>query len=222
MKIGFVGKMQAGKTTAAQHMADKYGFKRFRFAQGVRDIGQIIQDNPNIDYATQQILNYAKLDRDHYPDVKKVVSYTVQATQGKSERVFLQTLGTEGFRKMMNQDFWIHVLYHNDEFYSRVENDNNVAIDDVRFLNEAKFCKSIGMTLVKINISPEKQIERFTKSGKMQTNQKDMNHASESEIDLIKADHTINGGKPLKEFLADIDSIYHNYINEQQSNKIKS
>lgn len=37
-RIAFVGKMGNGKTTAAQYLVDNYGFKRYSFAQKLKDI----------------------------------------------------------------------------------------------------------------------------------------------------------------------------------------
>ncbi len=38
MIIGFAGKMRAGKTTAANYLVDKYGFKKFAFADILKEM----------------------------------------------------------------------------------------------------------------------------------------------------------------------------------------
>lgn len=49
MKIAFSGKMGSGKTTYADYLVDKYGFKKVSFATKVRDITKAIYNIPDED-----------------------------------------------------------------------------------------------------------------------------------------------------------------------------
>ena len=46
MKVALCGKMASGKTTMALKLGDRFGFKRFSLAKGVKDFGNFLFDIP--------------------------------------------------------------------------------------------------------------------------------------------------------------------------------
>jgi len=88
---------------------------------------------------------------------------------GFTIRHFLQQAGTEGMRRLFREDFWIQRMR------SEIHQYKDVVVSDVRFLNEAAFIHELGGEVWKV-VRPGLEPD---------------GHASEAEIALIEADHTI-------------------------------
>jgi len=206
MRIAFCGKMQAGKSTAAEHLSARSSFTLFKFAKAVRQVANIIKEGESPHYVTQEIIDTLHIDRKYYNGVLKVLG-KIFSMRELNERVWLQELGT-GFRNVIHKDFWVTIVGEDPMFKKRYEGDYNMVIDDLRFVNEAEFCKKRGFYIVKVKVSTDKQIERFKANGKMNTKVEDMNHSSEKEVAKIKADDTLNGNLPLDEYKRSVTEMF--------------
>jgi dephospho-CoA kinase len=72
MNIGLIGKLGAGKTFAAQHLIDKYGFQRISLATPIKDIMSEylgIRDKTHPDYRRMAQKIGTDWFRSEYPDI---------------------------------------------------------------------------------------------------------------------------------------------------------
>lgn len=125
--IGLTGLAGSGKSTAARYMAKHYGFEVWSFAANLKKACQIIFD-----------LSDSQLH-------SRVGKELVDPRWGLSPREIFQKFGTEVGREFM-QGLWIKSL----ECSLERSGGNRIVIDDLRFLDEADFVKSLGGKVVGI------------------------------------------------------------------------
>jgi hypothetical protein len=129
--IGLCGAAYSGKDTAALAISelDPELSEIFAFAGPLKD-------------ACKSLFNFTH-EQLYDQDLKEKVDDRFH----KSPRQILQWLGTDILRNQINQDFFIMNMKQ------RIENSkaNCIIISDVRFDNEAKFIKSLGGKIIKIN-----------------------------------------------------------------------
>ena len=127
--VAFTGPAGAGKSTAAQHLVDKHGFVRVRFAGPLKDMMRAIG------------LGEAEIEG----ALKERPSVLLG---GKTPRHAMQTLGTEWGRECIGPDFWTGL-------WGRIARDvmnegGRVVVDDCRFENEAEVVRSFGGVIVRL------------------------------------------------------------------------
>lgn len=88
----------------------------------------------------------------------------------------------------------------------------NIVIDDLRFPNELEKLKSEGFYIIRLNISPQIQLERLKNKypDNYQNHLKGLNHNSEIHIDKLDVDYTIESDHNLK---GTLDKILLSIIN---------
>ena len=94
------------------------------------------------------------------------------------DRKLLQSIGTK--MREIDKDIWVkYTLKHCSNFKYNI-------IDDVRYENEIKYLKNNGWFLIKLEICPDKQIERLktTYPNTWKDHYKNMNHESENLINI--------------------------------------
>lgn len=126
--VGFGHAAQVGKSTCAQYLVDKYGFKQDSLAASLKEgIGKAV-----FGFSDEQMETGKEIVDDFW---------------GLSPRQVLQKSGTDGMRTLFGEDIWIKTLSR------RIDQDNkrNYAISDVRFTNEADAIKSWGGILIRID-----------------------------------------------------------------------
>jgi hypothetical protein len=115
--VGVSGYAQSGKSTVAEFLIDEHGFKRFKFADILKDMLRAVG------------LTEAQIEGDQ----KEV---PVDALCGKTPRQAMQSLGTEWGRKVMGDDLWVNLWADRVTQYLAGSADARVVVDDVRFPNE--------------------------------------------------------------------------------------
>lgn len=123
--IGLTGRAGAGKSTAAEYLADNYGFTRTRFAAGLKDMM----------YALGFSVRDIEGDKKEQPH---------PLLNGNSPRFAMQTLGTEWGRNIIGENFWV-----NHWRYS-IEGMSNVVVEDCRFPNEADAIRALGGVIIEV------------------------------------------------------------------------
>lgn len=123
--VGVSGRKRHGKDTIADHLVEKYGFTKIRFADAVREVALDI--DPIVSAATiaGSLRTYRLSDfvTDHGWE---------QAKEHPEVRRTLQRVGTEAIRKQM-PDFWTTVALEKAYHVK-----GPVVICDVRFKNEVE------------------------------------------------------------------------------------
>lgn len=171
MIIGLIGYKQVGKSTAAKYLANTYEFSRHNFKDGL--VSEMKQNLPN---------TLDLLAKEHKTSVTELFDYKPPIM-----RALMQEYGTE-VRRHDDPKYWVK------KWINGIPENNNVVVDDVRFINEAKAVSYRGGVLVRL------KRDDITDGG---------DHASEVEQDKIVADFTIICGKGQHDILyRKLDSIY--------------
>lgn len=114
--IGILGPAGSGKTTVANYLTEKYGAKKYSFAEPLKEIAR-----HTLGFTDDQLYG------------SQSQKETIDPRYGFSPRWFLQRLGTEGVRNVMGENFWWQ--YCLARIY--VDKPALAVIEDVRFVNEA-------------------------------------------------------------------------------------
>jgi hypothetical protein len=93
-----------------------------------------------------------------------------------------QKIGTEAIRNNLHHDAWVLSLF--SKYHPDID---NWVVSDVRFKNEADYIKKMGGLLIRLNGDPTSLREN---------DQRDMNHASEVELDNYEGFDLIFENKP--------------------------
>jgi hypothetical protein len=93
-----------------------------------------------------------------------------------------QKIGTEAIRNNLHHDAWVLSLF--SKYHPEYD---NWVVSDVRFLNEANYIKKMGGLLVRLNGDP---------TSLRANDQRDMNHASEIELDNYEGFDLVFENKP--------------------------
>ena len=196
--IGVVGIKRSGKDTIADYMIKEYEYTRYSFADPIKR-GAI------------EMFGFTEAQMWGSTEDKE----TVDPRWNVSPRKMLQLMGTELFQydihKYMDEGefpvgraVWVHKfkLWYQDQI--QYNPDLKVVIADVRFLHEAKMITELGGKLVRVE-RPE-----LTKND---------THASEVELEQIKADITIVNDKTLDDLYANVDKqVFNNEPKIRQKN----
>jgi hypothetical protein len=191
--ILLVGNMGVGKTTFADYLVKKYEFRKYSFAEPLKK-------------AAKEIFLFT--EKQLYGKEKDEIDPRL----GVTPRKIFQTVGTELFRKDIAnyipelkidpEKIWIERFKW---WYSGFAiNQDDVIIDDGRFVNEALEIKKMGGAIIKI-IAPSDQFKVV------------YDHQSEKEIKNIIADYEIYNDIPenpifkqegLKKYYKKIDELF--------------
>lgn len=168
--IGLFGLAGSGKTTAANHIVTNHGYEEYHFAKPMKDI----------------LMDTFQWEGIHmYGDLKEVVD----KKWGFSPRQALQVFGTE-FGRSLNPGLW---LIFADDYMKTVSDADKVVISDVRFENEAEYCRRRGylIHIIRPNTAAVGMDE----------------HQSEKGIEFKDGDYRIFNDQGLTELYRKIDSI---------------
>jgi hypothetical protein len=183
--IGIKGKMGVGKTESASILKEHHQFLEYAMAEPIKEIAKILGFTETELYGNQT----QKLG--------------INSHWGISAREFLQKFGTEVCRDhlptkipQMNK-LWITCF----EIFCNKNLSKNIIVSDVRFVDEANAIKSCGGIIIEICRTSE-EIYDWGNINDLETgNYHDpTKHTSETEMDNIEADYTINNDQSL-EFL---------------------
>jgi hypothetical protein len=206
--IGFIGKAGSGKSTLAKLFLMKY----YGWEQVFKDIElEYVGNTLNSDFTEKKereliedIVNFHFYELFSNDDclisfaepVKKIAveQFGWNGLKDDKGRKLLQLIGTDVGRGY-NEAIWINIALKK---YNDIKKQNNlIVIDDVRFLNEAKFIKENKGILVRVN-------------GK---NNQTGQHKSETEMDSIIADIIVNNDEVGFEHLEkNIDYLYDTIV----------
>jgi hypothetical protein len=153
MLFGLVGKKGVGKDTVADYLVSKHGFQKHAFALPIKQACSLLFQ-----------LSLDEFENDH----KEMVNTRHNLTP----RQMMQLVGTDMFRNMVDDDFWIQ---HFLTFYNNHHDTVNLVVSDVRFQNEVDIIKQLGGKIVRITRSDIRPGRHTTFDG----------HVSEQGVDLL-------------------------------------
>lgn len=133
MIVGFTGKKQSGKTTAADHLVAN-GYRRMSFATTLKSMVALMLSDCGI--PVDQII--------YYQETKEAVIPAI----GVSYRSLCQTLGTEWGREHVHHDLWVNIARHRINVLHDTARSLGVVFDDVRFDNEARMIRDMGGMII--------------------------------------------------------------------------
>ena len=187
--IALTGKAESGKTTAAKYIVEKYTYKRLRFAD-----------------ALKRMLKGLGLSDEEIDGRFKFAS--CELLGGKTPRHAMQTLGTEWGRELITPDLWIRALDRQLRDYINIEKCTQFVIDDLRFVNEAKYLDSLrekGYKVLIVGIESRRGDQKDTGS-----------HVSETQMNNITPDHMLFNHYSLDILYKSIDEIADMYFNKKK------
>lgn len=153
--IGVCGPARSGKTTVSKYLERRYGARIYALAEPLKEIIQrAFLLEPQQLWGPQ--------------DLKEKIDprYNV------SPRWLMQRIGTEGFRSVIGDDFWVNYTIQQ----IRKDAPRLAVVEDVRFLSEAHGLHTL----------PHSFIWRLHKPGHVTTG-----HQSETEWQMISAHHIL-------------------------------
>ena len=124
--IGLCGYAQSGKSTIAEYLVNTYGYRRIRFADGLKNMLRVIG-----------------LTKEQIDGNEKEIPLDLLC--GRTPRYAMQMLGTEYGRNLIGQDIWVNIWAKEVR-----ESTCSVVVDDVRFPNEFNKVKELNGYTVKI------------------------------------------------------------------------
>jgi hypothetical protein len=202
--IAFCGCAGSGKSVAAAHMVERHNFEEMAFATPVKSIAAIIGFPYKHLYGTQQ---------------QKLIIHPMWQISG---RQFMQVFATQIMRNELPKHIptmshiWVNLMK-----YNLTQTRRNVAISDLRFLDEANMLKMMGAKLVRIDRTiPDTQniFTRFVRKiifidiwgDEDERRKRVKSHQSEQEFMKINVDAIIDNNGTEEEFKEKIDKIISN------------
>lgn len=200
MIIGISAKAHSGKDLVGDYLVDKYGFKKVKFADKLKEIVALCLSVPRDMLENQEyketilpsewwVFEIPNLEGGVtvYPYEKYKDEYHEKFLVKVTPRWLLQKIGTECFRNIISPMFWVNAL-----FASFVDGVDYV-ITDVRFPNEADKVKESGGTLIRLN-----------RDGCLLSS-----HKSEIALDSYDFDSVVDNNGTKEELYAKIDEILY-------------
>ena len=143
MIIGFTGRKQVGKDTAADIITATYGhlgYTKSGFADKLKEVCVLLFGCKKEELCgTNEDKN--KLTGVKWDDIKGVTYESKRSPIFLTNRELLQVVGTDMCRRVYD-NLWIHSVFK--------EGDKHLVFIDVRFQNEAKAIKDRGGLIIKI------------------------------------------------------------------------
>jgi hypothetical protein len=137
--IAFTGLAQAGKTTCATWLQEKFGFGLLSFATPLKRMLRALVSESD----------------------KEATPYVLC---GKTLRHAMQTLGTEWGRKQIGEDMWLRAARQEVERL-RLAGAVGITVDDARFDNEAELVREMGGIVIELVRPGLARMEHVSEAG---------------------------------------------------------
>lgn len=123
-----------------------------------------------------------------FADAVKEIAYKYFGMRKKDRRL-LQQIGQK--MRAIDKNVWVNILVNKLEYGQHL----NIVIDDVRFLNEAKALKDKDFIIIKL----------IGRKWDMEPEQ--MQDISETELEEIIPNYTLDTSKPIEETIKELEKI---------------
>lgn len=183
--VGITGRKRHGKDTIGDYLVS-LGYVKLSFATPLKESCRAI-----FNFSNEQL----------YGDEKE----NIDPRWGVSPRMVLQYVGTDMYRKMMQnimkdigEDFWIKCMDVQINDILKNKPNAKIVICDCRFPNEIDYVsKKKGLTI------------RVTRNFSNKENKEIDVHESEKLIDTLKVDHDVTNNSCLEDLYKKIDALMH-------------
>ncbi|MHC1591758.1 MAG: nucleoside/nucleotide kinase family protein [Candidatus Helarchaeales archaeon] len=205
MRIAFIGKAGSGKTSASMYLVAKYGFKKYAFADALKeDVVNLYQLPVRMVYV------------DKPPHVRKALQNYGMAKRKEDPEYWIKRLNRKIVEDLNRLRDYIDFFNLKGELDIKNFIEDRIVIDDMRFLNEAEWAKKNGFYIVKLIRKGE-----FSAAG---IDSETSKHVSEKEFEKIEPDFVIESGS-YPELFKKLDELIFNlsygYIDEKGENPEK-
>jgi hypothetical protein len=182
--IAITGHLRSGKDEIGNRLSQRYGYVRFAFGDGIKDVCRRL-----------------------YPD-----QFTDPAGNDVKPRGLLQGVGQA--LRQFDPDVWVrqcfdkiveHSAYSPGGYYGDTA-PRPVVITDLRQPNEYDRCRSEGFVIIKVASQSALRIHRAATGGDT-FKLADLTHETESHVDGFAADYEIVNDGTLAELYAKVDEI---------------
>ncbi len=181
--LGVTGKAGSGKDTACDYLAQAFGYQKLAFADPLRQIVAAVDPIIGFEEVADQCIPI------RYNEALEFAGYQEAKQTYPEIRQVLQRVGTEGGRHVLGGDVWINASM-------RQVSKDRVCWSDVRFLNEARAIRRVGGKILRI-VREDSGLDATAGQ-----------HASETELEKIRADYVIhNNGTPY-ELQVELDKLW--------------
>jgi len=203
-----IGPMASGKTSAANHLVEKFGFKCISLAGPIKDMESKIDNAVGIADFTDIIFPHFSGIREFGDShISKMVKVLQEAKEIEREepkpRKRLQFIGTEGGRQRIHPDIWIKILRNT---INKSPSNTQWVIDDVRFINEFNSLNDLFLP-IKLTVSKKVQLQRLRN---LYPNFDGSVLRHSSELDFYKMEvgrkYIVNANVPLERMNLDIET----------------
>lgn len=148
MLIGLTGYAQHGKDTIANLLVEEYGFRRYAFADKLKQMALVLNPIVGTEFGMRDDkpwLNEMRLKDLHHDHGWEAIKTMPEV------RRFLQVLGTDAVRDHLGTNSWVDALFRQWVNDCNEEKRNiDAVISDVRFPNEADACLADSVELWRV------------------------------------------------------------------------
>jgi hypothetical protein len=132
--IGLVGSAGAGKDSFARRLVEGHGYRRFAFADQMRELLLVLDPLVTDSLSLSRLVNHYGWDvtKRTYPEVRRL----------------LQVFGTEVVRDGLGKDTWVNAAH--SKIQPLLSHGTSVVVTDVRFENEVRLIRNLGGDIVRI------------------------------------------------------------------------
>jgi len=172
--VALVGGFGSGKTTAADLLEKVYGYTRVSLARNLKDVAA-------------DAINSGR-------PIEKTSTYGVTDLYGAERRIsgrqVLQELGQSV--KALDRNLWVRWLV--SDIRSGRYGPGPYVVDDCRFYYEAlALSGGVQFLIGRLEVPEEVRAERYYRTYGLRPTAAELSHPSETEMNLIEADFTVNG-----------------------------
>ena len=152
-------------------------------------------------YLSDYLSKHYNLEKYSFGDKVKDIATDLYKMDYK-DRPLLQTISDK--MKEIDPDIWAKYIVR------KIKNVDNIIIDDLRFVNEARYLQELGFTIIKLTIDPDTQRDRIMRKyiQHYQIHLDNLQHNSEQDYNNIKVDYTLESNHHI---LNTIDVILMSY-----------
>src|SRR5699024_8392617 len=192
IKIALTGKMRSGKSTVAEILWLDYDLTRRSFGGALKYYADKMFEG-----STAYPIEVEEYGEPCPFDGKR-------DTRIKKPRKLYQDFGQA--MRQLDEDIWIRHVEQAIESDKLFPEYKGVVIDDLRQPNEYEWAKAHGFTIIRVNASEDKRIQRAERAGD-EFDLESLEHETETHADSFEVDYEINNDSGRESLRRKVDDI---------------